>query len=168
VPKQLVLTLTCPNQPVEIFGDELRLGQILTTLLSNAVKFTGTGGSIQVTLIRAGVTCELSVRDNGKDISAELLPRVFDLFVRESTQNPGGLGVGLTLSKELVALHQDTFVAKSDGPGPARHLPSPSLSATISEIPDDSSQNSRTSRNRMCGLRNLTPMLPRMFVEVFP
>jgi signal transduction histidine kinase len=133
VPKQLVLTLTCPNQRVEIFGDELRLGQILTNLLSNAVKFTDTGGSIQVTLIRAGATCELSVKDNGKGISAEFLPRVFDLFVQESASESRWSWCRTDVVEGTGRAASRHNRGKKRWPGPRldiyHHLPSQRLSA---------------------------------------
>jgi PAS domain S-box-containing protein len=115
-----VLTLEMPPQPPRVQGDLTRLAQVLSNLLSNAAKYTPHGGQIRVQ-----VTCEqgqavLRVQDNGAGIPAELLPRIFSLFVqgeREGQQGKGGLGIGLWLVRKLVELHRGSLDAHSPGPG---------------------------------------------------
>jgi two-component system, sensor histidine kinase len=84
------------------------------------VKYTPAGGEIAITVERDGDRAVLSVRDTGVGIRAELLPRVFDLFVqadRSLERSAGGLGIGLTLVRQLVQLHGGTVEASSAGPG---------------------------------------------------
>jgi PAS domain S-box-containing protein len=101
-------------------GDATRLEQIVNNLLDNALKYTRAGGRIVVCTAAAGGEVTLSVRDTGRGIEPELLPRVFDLFVQEpqSLDRPGGgLGLGLALVKRLVELHGGSVSAASPGPG---------------------------------------------------
>jgi PAS domain S-box-containing protein len=103
-----------------VSADPTRLEQVLTNLLANAVKYTPPGGEITVTVQRDGDHAVLSVRDTGVGIRPELLPRVFDLFVqadRSLERSAGGLGIGLTLVRQLVQLHGGTVEASSAGPG---------------------------------------------------
>jgi CheY-like chemotaxis protein len=114
------LDLGAAGEPVTVRGDALRLEQIVTNLISNAIKYTNEGGRVSVTLAREGGQVELRVRDTGVGISAEMLPRVFDLFAQAPgalDRAQGGMGIGLTLVQRLVALHEGTVEAFSDGPG---------------------------------------------------
>jgi signal transduction histidine kinase len=97
-----------PEQPVTVFGDWARLRQISWQLLANALKFTPRGGSVKVRLVAAGQDAVLEVSDTGPGIDPAFLPRIFDRFTQEdasSTRTAGGLGVGLSLVRELVELH---------------------------------------------------------------
>jgi signal transduction histidine kinase len=92
--------------------------QVIANVLNNACKYTPAGGRILVTLSRNGTEARVVVRDSGRGIPPELLPRVFDMFTqvgRSFDRNPGGLGVGLTLVKRLVELHGGKVTAHSDG-----------------------------------------------------
>jgi len=107
-------------QSVMVSADATRLAQIITNMLDNAVKFTPAGGAIDVDVVREGQKAVLRVRDTGVGIEPEMLPRIFELFAQ--AQQPmdrpvGGLGIGLTLSRRLVELHNGTITAASDGPG---------------------------------------------------
>src|SRR6185436_12538649 len=96
------------------------LAQVLANLLNNAAKYTPEGGRIWLTARRAGSNVEISVRDSGAGIPAEVLPKVFDLFMqgeRTYSRAQGGLGIGLTLVRSLVNLHGGSVEAKSGGPG---------------------------------------------------
>ena len=107
-------------EDVWIDGDPERVTQILTNLLSNAFKHTHPEGEINLSVRSEGDRAVILVRDDGDGISADLLPHVFDLFVqgdRRSDRHPGGLGIGLTLVKRLVELHNGTVEAHSSGPG---------------------------------------------------
>ena len=111
--------ITVHATPAWVSGDPTRLEQILTNLLANAVKYTPAGGQITVAIGREGDRAVVSVRDTGAGIRADLLPRVFDLFVqgdRSLERTAGGLGIGLTLVRQLVELHGGTVGATSDGP----------------------------------------------------
>jgi PAS domain S-box-containing protein len=113
------LTVTLPPAPVIVDGDETRLVQAVGNILHNAAKYTADGGRIDVE-VGAGDDAWVRVRDNGIGIPADLLPYVFDLFTqaeRSLDRAQGGLGIGLTLSRQLVALHGGTIEPQSDGSG---------------------------------------------------
>ena len=104
----------------QVRGDPDRLQQVVANLLSNAVKFTSTGGRIVVRLRDVDGFAELTVTDTGQGIAPELLPHVFDRFRQgdsSSTRHSGGLGLGLTLVREIVSLHGGTVSASSAGTG---------------------------------------------------
>jgi signal transduction histidine kinase/CheY-like chemotaxis protein len=119
------LSVTGPGRPVWVEGDFTRLAQVIGNLLNNAAKYTDEGGRVDVVLCKqcAGSTAgtaELRVRDSGIGIAPDMLPRVFDLFTqvdRTLDRSQGGLGIGLTLVKQLVELHDGTVEARSDGLG---------------------------------------------------
>jgi PAS domain S-box-containing protein len=105
-------------QPVFVRGDETRLEQVVTNLLTNALRYTRAGGSVSISLMAIDRDAVLVVADSGIGIAQHVLPRVFDLFVqgeRGIERAHGGLGIGLTLVKRLVELHGGTVVAASDG-----------------------------------------------------
>jgi two-component system CheB/CheR fusion protein len=107
-------------EALEIAGDELRLDQIVTNLLDNAIKFTPEGGRIRISLCREGAEAVLSVADNGGGLTDELRARIFDVFNQGdlSFQNrKGGLGLGLTIVRRLAELHGGSVSAHSEGPG---------------------------------------------------
>ena len=104
--------------PTWVRGDPLRLTQVMGNLLNNAIKYTPQGGQIWVTLERSGSDALFAVRDNGVGISAQALPRVFDLFHRgDRLGAETGLGIGLTLVQTLVQMHGGSVTAYSAGPG---------------------------------------------------
>ena len=103
-----------------LHGDAVRLQQVTWNLLSNAIKFTPRGGRVSATLRGAGDAAELTVSDTGQGIEAQFLPHVFDRFRQadaSSTRHHGGLGLGLSLVRQLVELHGGTVTAHSGGPG---------------------------------------------------
>ncbi len=114
------LTVTsCPG-PVCVDGDVTRLVQVVANLLNNAAKYTGEGGHIALTVERKGGQGVVRVRDDGMGIAADVLPHVFVLFTqgdRSLARSEGGLGIGLSLVKNLVELHGGRVEAFSDGPG---------------------------------------------------
>jgi CheY-like chemotaxis protein/nitrogen-specific signal transduction histidine kinase len=104
--------------PVE--GDRRRLHQVLSNVLSNAVKFTPEGGSIQLTCTMREGWLEIRVRDSGVGIAPAVLPYVFDRFRQAdsgSTRRHGGLGLGLAITRHLVEQHGGDIRVESDGPG---------------------------------------------------
>jgi signal transduction histidine kinase len=118
--RQHHLSMTVPVTEVLVEGDAMRLEQVFTNLLINAAKYTEPGGQISVTLECQDGEAIVRVRDNGIGISRELLPRIFDLFAQgapQSIRSRGGLGVGLTLVRQLIELHHGTVSAYSEGPG---------------------------------------------------
>jgi signal transduction histidine kinase/CheY-like chemotaxis protein len=101
-------------------GDPDRLQQVVGNLLSNAVKFTGSGGRITLALREDGAFTELAVEDTGQGIAPELLPHIFDRFGQgddSSSRQTSGLGLGLKLVREIVALHGGSVAAHSAGAG---------------------------------------------------
>jgi PAS domain S-box-containing protein len=105
-------------ESVWVRADPGRLEQVLTNLLTNAVKYTDAGGAVTVTVGPEGGRAVARVRDTGVGIAPELLPHVFDLFVQaNSGRSQAGLGIGLHLVKRLVEFHGGTVGAHSAGPG---------------------------------------------------
>jgi signal transduction histidine kinase len=103
-----------------VLGDRTRLVQVLSNLLSNAIRYTGSGGLIRIVLEKRGTKVLLRVSDNGRGIRAELMPRLFDLYVQaelSSDRTGGGLGLGLALVKNLVEAHEGTVTVYSAGDG---------------------------------------------------
>ncbi|TMH44445.1 MAG: response regulator [Betaproteobacteria bacterium] len=114
------LTVEVSAGPVWVMGDFARLSQVVANLLNNACKYTPEGGRIRLAASAERGLATVSVDDNGSGIDAELLPRVFELFVqgdRGLDRSQGGLGIGLTLVKRLVEMHQGEVSAESAGPG---------------------------------------------------
>lgn len=114
------LEVRMPEERVYLKGDMVRLVQILQNLLTNAAKYTPDGGRIELLGQVRGTEMEFRVRDNGMGISPELLPSVFDLFrqgKRTLDRAQGGLGIGLTLVRQLVELHGGRVSVASPGPG---------------------------------------------------
>ncbi len=115
--RKQTMTVRADPTPATVFGDPVRIVQILVNLLSNAIKYTPVNGTID---IRSGVVdghAYVRVSDNGKGIPAALLPRVFDMFVQERVlaSGAGGLGLGLGLVRRLVELHGGSVHATSKG-----------------------------------------------------
>jgi PAS domain S-box-containing protein len=114
------LTVRLPAEPVYLQGDPTRLAQIVANLLNNAAKYTEPGGMIALTAQRDGAELMLRVADTGIGLSAEMVPRVFDLFTQADLsldRTQGGLGIGLTLVRNLVELHGGNVGVRSEGLG---------------------------------------------------
>jgi two-component system, sensor histidine kinase len=114
------VSLSLPELPLCVEGDPTRLQQIVGNLLTNAIKYTEPPGDIAVTLQRHGDQAFLQISDSGVGIAPEMLPRIFEPFlqVKDSlAHSQGGLGIGLTLVRKLVELHQGSVTVASDGVG---------------------------------------------------
>jgi two-component system CheB/CheR fusion protein len=114
------LVVEMPDHPVQVVGDPARLQQIQANLLSNASKYSARGTVVHLDVQVSDAEAVIRVRDQGRGIATEKLPRIFDLFVQGDQsldRSEGGLGIGLTLLRSLVELHNGTVVAHSDGPG---------------------------------------------------
>ncbi|MGZ8200255.1 MAG: PAS domain S-box protein [Methylosarcina sp.] len=114
--QELIISQTMKSLWIE--GDRVRLAQVLWNLLHNAAKYTGEGGKIMLNVMREGSNAVIEVRDTGIGISPEILPRIFDLFIQADhslAHSQGGLGVGLTLARQLVEIHGGTITAESAG-----------------------------------------------------
>src|SRR5256886_2048899 len=113
-------TTEIPDATLRVDADPLRLTQALGNVLGNAAKYTERGGRISLSVRRQGAEVEIRVRDNGIGISAEVLPRIFDLFTqldRHSHHPHSGLGIGLALVRRLLQMHGGTISAHSEGAG---------------------------------------------------
>ena len=134
------IELSVPARPVTVWGDAVRLAQVLCNLLTNAAKFTPETARVALRLQEADGQVEVAVEDSGMGIAPGLLPRVFDLFVQgeqRSDRQAGGLGLGLAIVKMLVQMHGGTVSARSDGPGSGSTFTVrlPSADATAAESP---------------------------------
>ncbi|HYE72392.1 MAG TPA: ATP-binding protein, partial [Blastocatellia bacterium] len=116
--KNIKLLLALDSNAAPVLGDPMRLQQVVSNLLVNAIKFTPPNGQVEISLNQKGSRLELAVSDTGKGISREFLPHVFEQFRQESgTQHTGGLGLGLSIVRHLVELHGGTVIAESQGLG---------------------------------------------------
>jgi PAS domain S-box-containing protein len=118
--KQQSLTVELPAPPLLLDVDALRLSQALSNLLTNAAKYTDTGGALSIVVTQKIDELTIAVRDTGIGLSAATIPRVFDMFSQVESaidRAEGGLGIGLALVKGLVRLHGGTVEAKSAGLG---------------------------------------------------
>ncbi len=130
------LATAWPHEPLWLRVDAVRLTQVVGNLLNNAAKFTRPGGRIALEADIEGDTLAIRVSDNGMGISAEVLPRVFELFTqgeRSLDRSQGGLGIGLSVVRGLVEMHGGTVRAQSGGSGQGSRfeirLPLPDLRA---------------------------------------
>jgi signal transduction histidine kinase/CheY-like chemotaxis protein len=114
------LELDIPSKPIEVEVDSTRLTQVFSNLISNACKYTERRGRIRITVSANSVHAVVTIADNGVGIPHEMLSKVFEMFAQvdlslERTQ--GGLGIGLSLVRQLVEMHGGRVQAHSDGPG---------------------------------------------------
>jgi CheY-like chemotaxis protein len=112
--------ITVDVEPAWVDADPVRVQQIVTNLIVNAIKYTPADGTIHVTVGAPDDSAVVKVADSGIGISAAMLPRVFEPFAqgdRTLERSPGGLGIGLTLARRLVEAHGGTIEAESDGAG---------------------------------------------------
>jgi len=116
--KKVDLTCGFDVSPMTISVDPIRLQQIVGNLLTNALKFTPPEGRVSVDLASDNSEAVITIRDTGTGIRSELLPRIFDRFAQsESSKALGGLGLGLSIVRDLVTLHGGTVKIESPGEG---------------------------------------------------
>ena len=114
------LTVNLPTDPVLLDADLTRLSQVLLNLLNNAAKYTEQGGKIVLNAAEDGAQVVIRVRDNGMGIPRDQIASVFEMFTqldRSLDRSHGGLGIGLTLVRQLVLMHGGSVEAHSEGPG---------------------------------------------------
>ena len=114
------LSIIAPERRIFVDGDSTRLAQVVSNLLNNSAKYTHRGGHIQLTVAREQGGAMIAVKDDGIGIPPAIIGRVFEMFTqadRTLEKRAGGLGIGLSLVKELVEMHGGTIEATSDGEG---------------------------------------------------
>lgn len=111
------LQVSMPSERLVVNGDTVRLVQVVANLLNNAARYTMNGGKISVEAERTGDQVELRVRDNGRGIGPDFIDRVFEAFSQEESRAGTGLGLGLSVVRQLVAMHDGTVAVKSEGQG---------------------------------------------------
>ena len=114
------VNVSIPDRPLYLNVDPTRITQVIANLLTNAAKFTDRGGQIDLNVTVEGDEAVIRVKDNGIGIDPQSLPFVFDLFMQADTslgRTQGGLGIGLTLTKSLVEMHDGRVAVRSDGIG---------------------------------------------------
>jgi signal transduction histidine kinase/ActR/RegA family two-component response regulator len=156
------LALEVATEPIEVHGDPVRLEQIVSNLLHNAIKYTPPGGRIAISVGKIEGEAVIRVSDSGIGIPFEMLPRVFDLFTQVESSIPrsqGGLGLGLPLVRSLVELHGGRVSASSPGPGGGSEftvrLPLREAGVPASQAATLPSRSRRGSAPRSGGLRIL-------------
>jgi PAS domain S-box-containing protein len=111
------LTVQMPEETLMLDADQVRLVQVIANLLNNAARYTGEGGHIRLTVTREGSDAMISVADDGIGIAPAMLPQVFEMFIQADRSHAGGLGIGLTVVRSLVAMHDGRVEARSPGLG---------------------------------------------------
>jgi PAS domain S-box-containing protein len=155
--KQHTLTLDFPKQAICVVADPVRLTQVFSNLLINAAKYTDEGGHIELSARHANATLVVSVRDNGIGISKEMHTKIFTLFTQDhaaANRSEGGLGIGLSLVRGIVDLHDGQIEARSAGPGQGSEF---IVQLPMAVAPGESQrvENHSGSSGRAIGLRIL-------------
>jgi PAS domain S-box-containing protein len=165
--KNLTLEKSFTRGISRVDGDPTRLQQIFWNILSNAVKFTPAGGRIRIRLSSRDSRIDIVVSDTGRGISPEFLPRVFDSLRQErgtSTRDHGGLGLGLSIVKQLVQMHGGTVHAESAGKGkgatftvslPAREFTAPVDEPAMLHIREENKSPASDAPYSIAGMRVL-------------
>lgn len=149
------LTVCLPDASLELEADAVRLGQVFSNVLNNAAKYTKPGGHIWLTAGREGSDAIIKVRDDGIGISHEMLPRIFEIFTQVDNsleRSQGGLGIGLTLVRRLIDLHDGTIEAHSAGLGQGSEfiIRLPILQVPLEQLPGtDELKRARLSGSRI-------------------
>ncbi len=114
----ITLHYTYPSSAIQVWADETRIEQAISNLMSNATKYTPSGGSIWVDIIKEDEAAVIKVRDNGEGIDPDDLPHIFEMYYQGRDRNhASGLGIGLLLVQRIIALHGGTIEAHSEGRG---------------------------------------------------
>ncbi len=149
------IVVSTPPASLHVDADLTRLTQVLGNLLDNAAKYMDRGGRITLEAERVGNEAVMLVTDTGIGIRPEMVDRVFDMFTQaagERGRAPGGLGIGLTVARQLVELHGGRIAAASDGPGRGTTF---RVALPIARGANDIGDGSRSGRTAGAGLRIL-------------
>ena len=153
--KALELRCTLEQQAL-VRGDRQRLHQALANLIGNAIKFTRPGGWVEVALERRGAQLRLAVADSGVGIARDALPHIFERFwqAEAGSRGHGGLGLGLSLVRHIVELHDGRIWAESEGPGQGARftVELPVLAEPGASIPADDGPSREARKLRLAGL----------------
>jgi signal transduction histidine kinase len=153
--KQVDLAWECEEGSDAILCDPGRMQQVIWNLLSNAIKFTPEGGHVTLSEHREKATIVIAVRDTGAGIEPEFLPHVFDRFRQQdpaSTRKHGGLGLGLSIVRHLVALHSGTIEAFSEGEGQGATF---IVRVPLSPVAGESMGDGRSATHQMSSMPSL-------------
>lgn len=118
--KAIALEFMGPKEDLPVMGDEQRLVQVISNLLTNAIKFTPPEGRISVSVEKLGAEYKIAVQDSGQGVEADFLPFMFDRLKQEdmsTTRSHGGLGLGLAIASHIVSEHNGVITAESEGRG---------------------------------------------------
>ncbi len=150
------LTVNLPPEPVIVSVDMIRMAQVFSNLLNNAAKYTEPGGRISINLQAYGDHAVVSVKDSGTGISADILPHIFEMFMqadRNVHRSQGGLGIGLTLVKQMVELHGGSVEARSAGAGKGSEfivrLPTVPARSPLAQPPEGSGTAGKATPHRI-------------------
>ena len=164
--KSISLKLALDSDMAPILGDPDRLRQIVWNLLTNAIKFTPKGGDVQVSLEHSVSDIVITVNDSGQGIAPDLLPHIFERFRQadsSNTRSNGGLGLGLSIVRQLVELHGGTVTAESSGEKPGTTIKvmlpltsfNDALRATEETVPRSGPHSPTTGQHSLCDLHVL-------------
>ncbi|HET9959898.1 MAG TPA: ATP-binding protein [Polyangiaceae bacterium] len=149
------LSVSVPNRGLCVNGDVARLSQVISNLLTNAAKYTSPGGQITISAEAVADQVEIAVSDTGMGIAPEVLPHIFEAFVQERQaidRSQGGLGIGLTIVRNIVEQHGGSVSAGSQGPGRGSRflVRLPRLTAPLSEAAE-APPKSEPAKMALCG-----------------
>lgn len=160
--KRIALEFSADEEDIQVFGDSMRLQQVFTNLLSNAMKFTDEGGMIRINVETGADAVKVSIKDNGQGIGADALPNIFGQFQQGDetiSRDSSGLGLGLSIVKILIEKQNGEVRAESDGVGQGSTftvtLPL-SGAAEQTDAPEAEAEKSGASENKLLdGIRIL-------------
>jgi two-component system CheB/CheR fusion protein len=148
------LTVDVPPRDIELDGDPLRLGQAVSNLLANAIRYTPPAGKVALKARLEKGQLEILVQDNGVGMDPQRIDHMFEMFTQGSSDRSHGLGIGLALVKSIVELHGGQVDARSAGPGKGSEfrLLLPGATEVSGAAPRETARPARTASPRMRGL----------------
>lgn len=139
------------DKPIVVHGDFTRLTQLYGNIIHNAAKYTDNGGDIRISIFKEGANAIVEIKDSGVGIPKDYIGKIFDMFSQveaNSTQTRGGLGIGLTLVKSLVQLHDGEISVQSEGAGKGSQFRISLPIAETLEVENDNKMTNNTSTGR--------------------